>query len=557
MAPVEADAHARNNIFAYVPFGGHVALVVGLTAHILLVARRAAKALPPPTSTRTQQPLRRRNAIVFSTLAAASLASVTTFAVLWRAVSYLNWAHSGSPNAPNALHQGSYGTGADGRFYFGDWIRDIDLQKESDHLAIANSEGFLYTFQHFVGLIVSSIFFGVEGHRRNLSPATIASFVVLSATGSLGYALSLFFVTILYTPLTIHNEDSPLHDALFTPAPVVYYLPVALSLLFLYLLPGKYLSSNLDASTIDFLRAGKLFVPLLLAFAPQIVPLSLGRRHATKTAAHRSYAKVFLFVSCASFVFYWMNFRASISNNDPAKQTTIYHDFTKLVLRSKQDSWSDRVLSALSSTGQSLKHVSSNPIISVTSVDVLFTVISLLTWTFIRDLDVNAVLENSMIAPFLPKHEKHVAFDERVKRSDVVGAKLEPVLETTTPRKRGRPAKNKAAVNGAAAASSLAGSVRRSARRATRSTDVDSDAESTTFSQKASGAHYESDADSAYQPSSTTKREVAETEADGATAADLVQSGEATALALFLTFAGGLGSLAAGALGAEVTGPQE
>lgn len=163
MAPVEADAAARNNIFAYVPFGSHVALVVGLTAHVLLVARRAAKALPPTTLTRTQQPLRRRNAIIFSALAAVSLASVTTFAVLWRAMSYVNWAHSGSPNAPNALHLGNYGTGPEGRFYFGDWVRDIDLQKESDRVAIAHSEGFLYTFQHYVGLMVSSIFFGVEG----------------------------------------------------------------------------------------------------------------------------------------------------------------------------------------------------------------------------------------------------------------------------------------------------------------------------------------------------------------------------------------------------------
>lgn len=288
------------------------------------------------------------------------------------------------------------------------------------------------------------------------------------------------------------------------------------------------------------------------------MPLSLGRRHATKTAAHRSYAKVFQFVSLASVIFYWATFRASVSNNTPTKHHHIYNSFQSLVGLSKEDSWSDRVLAGLSSTGQSLKHISSDPIISATSVDVLFTIISLLTWTFTRDLDVDAILENSIIAPFLPKHEKHVAFEDQVERSDAVEPKPEPVLETTTPRKRGRPAKNKAAVNGAAAASSLAGSVRRSARRATRSVDLDSDAESTTVSQKAPGGHYESDADSAYQPSSTTKREVAETEADGATsAADLVQSGESTALALFLAFAGGLGHLAAGALGAEVTGPQE
>jgi hypothetical protein len=110
----------------------------------------------------------------------------------------------------------------------------------------------------------------LSGHRRNFSASTIASFVVLGATGSLGYALSLFFVTILYTPLTIHKEDSPLHDALFTPSPVAYYLPISLSALFLYYLPTDLLSRNMDVSTLNFLRLGRIAVPLLLAFAPQV-----------------------------------------------------------------------------------------------------------------------------------------------------------------------------------------------------------------------------------------------------------------------------------------------
>jgi hypothetical protein len=93
--------------------------------------------------------------------------------------------------------------------------------------------------------------------------------VILGATGSLGYALSLFFVTILYTPLTLHKDDSPLHDALFTPSPVFYYLPIGVSLLFLYYLPD-IVPRNLSPSTVDFLRWGKIAVPLLLAFAPQV-----------------------------------------------------------------------------------------------------------------------------------------------------------------------------------------------------------------------------------------------------------------------------------------------
>lgn len=170
MAPIEGDAHARNNIFAYAPFGGHIALVVGLTANVLLVARRAAKALPPATSTRSQQPLRRKHAILFSTLAAVSLASVTVFAVLWRAISYVNWAESGATNSPNALYKSDYGTGIDGRWYLGDWIKDIDLQKESDIVAVSTPEGFLYTTQHFIGLMAASIFFGVEGNNPAMIP---------------------------------------------------------------------------------------------------------------------------------------------------------------------------------------------------------------------------------------------------------------------------------------------------------------------------------------------------------------------------------------------------
>lgn len=163
MAPVVSDVSARNNLFAYVPFGGHIALVIGLTAHVLLVARRAAKSLPPGTSTRAQEPLRRNYAILFSVIAALSLASVATFAVYWRAASYVRWIQSDAVKSPNALWNGWYGTGDEGRYYFGDWVNDFNLKKEADSIAVKTPEGFLYTSQHFIGLMASSIFFGVEG----------------------------------------------------------------------------------------------------------------------------------------------------------------------------------------------------------------------------------------------------------------------------------------------------------------------------------------------------------------------------------------------------------
>jgi hypothetical protein len=278
----------------------------------------------------------------------------------------------------------------------------------------------------------------------------------------------------------------------------------------------------------------------------QIVPVSLGRQHVSKTAAHRSYARVFRFLSIASFVLYWRLFITNVSANTPNEHHHVWDIFTNSVNKSK----TNRVFSGISTTGQRLRHISKHPVISVTSLDVLFTVVSLLAWTFTRDLDVDAILENSILSFLVPKHEKHVAFEDDAKRLADLQPEPElepkPVIETTTPRKRGRPTKNKAvaAINGAPA--SLAGSVRRSARRAPHSADPDHVDD------------YDSDADAVYQPDAETKREVAEIEADGtSTAADLVHGGESTALAMFLAFAGGLGQLAAGTLGAEVTGPRE
>ncbi|KAL5117977.1 hypothetical protein ACEQ8H_004122 [Pleosporales sp. CAS-2024a] len=531
MAPVEPEAAARNNVFAYMPFGTHMALVLGLTAHVVLVARRAAKALPPATATRTQEPLRRRYAVIFSLIAALSLASVTTFAVIWRAISYKEWVHTETGSTPNVLYNGAHGT-AGGRWYLGDWIHDVDLQAESDAIAVRTPEGFLYTSQHFTGLLAASMFFGVQGHRRNLHASTVASFVLLGATGSLGYALSLFFITILYTPLTIHQDDTLLHHARFTPSPVVYYLPITASLLFMYCLPTAFrehdfLARTLSANTISTLRWGKVAVPMLLAFAPEVLPASLGRQHVSKTAAHRSYTRVFQFLSTGSIVLYWVLVVADVTHNTPQMRHSRLDVFKNSVGLSKDGSLTNRILSGISATAQRLKIVSKDPIIGATSADVLFTVISLLTWTFSRDLDVEAMLENSVLAFLVPHHpEKHVAFQEGAKLATQLlqpQSKPDPLLdtETTTPRKRGRPAKNKPPVPS-----------RRSAR---------------------------SHAESTFHPNPSTQKQVAEMHTDGplTAAADLVHSQESTALALFLVFVGGLGQLAASALGADVTGPRE
>lgn len=379
------------------------------------------------------------------------------------------------------------------------------------------------------------------GRRRNLSNTTIASFVLLSSIGSLGYSLSLFFITILYTPLTIHHDDTPLHDALFTPYAFVYDTGIVASLITLNLFP-QLVSEFGDKS---MMRLGYLAMPLAFAFAPQLVPYALGHQHTSKAAAHRSYVKVFHALSIASILVYWRVWTTLVYVNRPAQRSHVWDLFANSIAKSDSAN-ANRLLASISNAGQALKHISMHPAISVTSLDVLFAAISLLTWTFTRDLDVHAILESSILSFLVPTHEKHVTFKQDLARVMEHASEPSSPIEPVTPRKPGRPAK-KADVNGTSTSAATSASLRRSTRGKARTSDVDSDAGS-----------FAGDPDATYQPTEQTKRAIQGMESDGsAPEGDLVHAGESTALAMFLVFFGGLGQLAAGTLGAEVTGPRD
>lgn len=165
MAPLETAAISQSNRLPFALFAGQTALVAVLSVNVLYRARQAARALPPAADTRAQVEARRCHAVIFSLLAFLSLASVTTFAVVWRALSYLEWAHIGGHETPGTIWTGWYGTGEEGvgRWRLGDWLSDTDLIRASDEVAVAKPEAFLYTTQHFVALIANAIFMGVQG----------------------------------------------------------------------------------------------------------------------------------------------------------------------------------------------------------------------------------------------------------------------------------------------------------------------------------------------------------------------------------------------------------
>lgn len=568
MAPVETDAASRSNNLPILLFGGQTLIVAGLTAHVLLTTRRAAKTLPPATRTRSQNDIRRRHARVFSAIALLSLASVATFAVIFRVISYVQWAELGNRPTPGSLWQGWYGTGEEGigNWHLGDWTRDIDLVRESDAVAVLKPEGFFYTAQHFMGLLAASIFIGVEGHRRSLSPWTIASFVILGAYGSLGYALSLFFVTILYTPTTVHEGETPIDDTLFTPKPAVYWTPIVASLLILNELP------KLEAHGDVFrqIRAGYILTPLFLAFAPQITPVAWGISHPTKAHAHRSYQTVFHFLSAVAFVFYARVFYLNMRDSVPAPPNAVWELFANAV--GSETTRTNRLLQGLGLVARKLSKVSQHPALSVTTLDVMFTSLSLLTWVFTRDLDPESILESSILSPLVPKHKQHVRFFEPIIKKLDAATNLSDsaeVIPTTTPKKGRKTKAEKAAEAASTALSASPESSKKSTRRSTRKSTLAAfdDAveqatgsptpQSQTINDFARAEPEDDPNDKTYVPDEKTHHEIQETEADGAGSDDYVEAAESTGLALFLTFLGGVGQLASAALGAEVAGPQE
>ena len=265
--------------------------------------------------------------------------------------------------------------------------------------------------------------------------------------------------------------------------------------------------------------------------------MSWGHHHTSKVAAHRSFGKTFWVLSLASFALHWKLFGFAVAANPP-ERASVYDRFMASIGR-QEHTHSNQLLTYIANTAQSLKAVSQNPVISVTTSDVLLTTISLLVWTFTRDLDVEAMLDNSILSFLTPnKAEKHVAFDREAKT--ITEGTPEPeagIAQAESPKRRGRPRKG-TLTNGASASASVGRSsskLRRSTRKKTRS-------------------DYESDAEETYDPPESTKKAVAQTESDGATTTeDIIHGGEATALALCLTFLGGLGQLAGSVLGAETT----
>jgi hypothetical protein len=260
--------------------------------------------------------------------------------------------------------------------------------------------------------------------------------------------------------------------------------------------------------------------------------------HRPSLSVHQSYKNVFSTLRWLSLPIFWRQLWIVSLAAVAAERSSVY-DFLLHPVSKHNDS-REGLAASLKIAAQRLKVVSANPIISATSSDVLFTIIALCTWAFIRNLSVDDMLDFRVPLPFSPKYwkkEKELPAPKDAD-SDKDGNTIEVKPAPTTPRKRGRPRKNGNAPAATSTSSSTpsTAALRRSTRRKTRS-EVDSEPEES------------------FEPSPRLSEEVTHTDADGSGAPeDVVAGGEAAALGLFLTFIGGLGELTASVLGAEAAG---
>jgi hypothetical protein len=162
MAPVDPDLHAFNALpLAF--FGTQALLVAALSALVLRTIRSAARTLPPASSTRAQQAGRKYDVAIFSTLAGVSLATLTYCTAMWRRESYLAWAEEGKFEVPGSLWSGWYGEGSEERWWLGSWVKDVGYFEEVAKAGVSGASGAFWADQAVLGLLVGSVFMGVEG----------------------------------------------------------------------------------------------------------------------------------------------------------------------------------------------------------------------------------------------------------------------------------------------------------------------------------------------------------------------------------------------------------
>ncbi|QDS77843.1 hypothetical protein FKW77_006581 [Venturia effusa] len=591
MAPVDPSI-ANSNAIPLTLIALQTGIITILLATITRFALRVRSYLPPALNTRDGRPWHKKSIALFSILAVTSLGLTTYHALAWRYASYQNWATESGVNTPGSLWSGWH-TGVNDKlsldeglsmasllevenWQLGRWMQDSDLVKETNEAALGTATGFWWTYQSFVGIIVWSVFAGLEGRHRNIPTYVTISTILLAQFASLSTAQCLFFIILLLTPIPL-TSGAPIdsESRILTPHPQIIAVPALLSFIALSYLGVKIFDPETPTPLYEsgiwtsITTAGYFALPLLLAVLFQPNYLHKVHRFKSIQAARKSYEDIFRSLALASVAIHaYFTYQAVINEAPPHKY--LQHDFVWNTHSKEENTWIGQAVGVVGSIAGAL---SDNLVISQMGWDVLLSTLSLCLWSVVHGVDVSAMLRSSGLTwnvdsipssiPKLGSNEGGVGKDVLDKAGDAIEELAETIEVSPLPAKargRGRPRKTSQAINkdhvysSSSTTTKSSSSEQRSAgaQSVRRSTRAQPEAEERRLNSQLNGEPEDGeDEDAEYQPTKATEREVDHYDFDEGHEDGLAKETESGALAWGLFVVGGLGMVSAGVLGGE------
>ena len=417
MAPIEQDLSSSNTraLLAASGYLGTTTFLLVLIAY--RVYYRAFISLPPSQSTRSRQHSRNSHTEIFAGLAAICLGVAIYYGYQFLLLSYQIWAYEHGEVVPTGLISDE-GLLAANRptLFVGRWFHDTDLVGELWEICMEKTRRRWWTNQLFLSSAAWSSYVSIKG--RSHAIPHLWAFVALAPLVSLSFAMNLFFLAILFTPLPIPEDATALntrsgkgqgqktikslktaaitvavktdgllqriynvrdhyfppkpHD--WTPHPLISFIPLGLTLVHTVLL--SFASNTTAFHSLLNLLLLDIFLPILL---PAILPLRWGSTSAKKHHHHTRSLTIFSILSLALHLFQTM---IAILYNDPGA-----HRHRHLILSFHREADRTRTARTATALGRIVKAVSDHPAVGKIGSDVILVAITLATWASIRGLD--------------------------------------------------------------------------------------------------------------------------------------------------------------------------
>lgn len=416
MAPIEPDL-TNSNVRPLLAAAGYLTTITFLLMLISYrVYYRAYISLPPSQATRSREHSRNSHTEIFAGLATVCLGVTIYYGYQFLLLSYQIWAYERGEVVPTGLASDEGLLAANGpKLFIGRWFHDTDLIGELWEICVEKTRRRWWTNQLFLSTTAWSLYVSIKG--RSHAIPHLWAFVALAPLVSLSFAMNLFFLAVLLTPLPLPEDATApntrsskrqiqkpikslksaaatavirtdsflqkiynLGDSYFppkpqnwTPHPLVSFIPLGLTLVHTVLL--SFASNTTAFHSLLNLLLLDIFLPILL---PAILPQRWGSSNASRHH-HTKSLTIFSILSLALHLFQTM---IAIFYNDPGA-----HRHRHLILSFHHEADRTRTARTTTALARIVRAISDHPAVGKIGSDVVLTAVSLATWAAVRGMD--------------------------------------------------------------------------------------------------------------------------------------------------------------------------